>query len=87
MSIPQDERVNMEFSCRCKDVFFPTKLFPPSNRDHFDLNCVDVVFLQIGKINNDFLEAVVGSVFEDDTLVLGFIANVTHIGSSKFKEL
>lgn len=64
--ISQSKGMNMEFGTSSKNIGLSTKLFGSSRSKYLDFNGIDGIYFFIGKVYNNFAEAVIGSSLEDD---------------------
>lgn len=87
MSVPKHYVVHVEFGCSSENISFSTELFSSAHSNHFNFNCVDIVYLQIREVYDHFLEAVIWSSVQNNSFIVGPIANIAYIHCSKFEKL
>lgn len=87
MSISKDEIMDMEFGSCPEHICFCAKLSSSTHSNYFNLYCVNIVVLEVCKINNYFFETIIRSSIQHYNLMsLRSISNVADINSSKFKK-
>lgn len=84
--ISQNKIMHMEFCSSCEHICFSTEFWSPMFCNHFNFDCVNVVLLQVSKVNSDFLKAVIRSSIENNWLLQWFVANVSDIDCPKFEK-
>ena len=69
MPIPEYKIMDMEFGSSSENIGFSTKLLSPAHSNNFHFDCVDVVVLEVGEIDNNFFETVIGPSIKYNSLI------------------
>lgn len=86
MPISEYKIMNMEFGSSSENIGFSTKLLSPAHGNNLHFDCVDVVVLEVGEIDNNFFETVIGPSIKYNSLIGWFISNVADIDCAEFKK-
>lgn len=78
--------MEVNFGSSSQNIWLSAKLPPSSQSTHLHRNCIDIVNFLVSEVDDNLIKTVVLTSLQGDTLVVGMIAYVSHVCSSKFKK-
>lgn len=78
--------MDMEFGACCKHVSFCTELFPSSDCDYLNFNCINCIIFFICKVYYDLIKTVIWSSIQKYRFIFWFVSDVSHIDCPELKE-
>jgi len=79
--------MDVNFGSSSQNICLSAKLPTSSQSTHLHRDSIDIVNFLVGEVDDNLIETIVFASLQSDSLVARVIADVSHVGSSKFEKL